>query len=159
MKFFTSQLAYFFTERTARQNIRPLIKYLIFLASVITIYSIIFHLLMLYEGHYHSWLSGFYWTVVTMTTLGFGDITFTSDLGRAFSMVVLLSGIVMLLIVLPFMFIRFFYAPWLEAQVRLRAPVAAREDARGHVIIWSRAVSIPASSTRSRRRRSSSSSC
>ena len=57
-----------------------------------------------------------------MTTLGFGDITFTSDIGRIFSIVVLLSGVVFLLVMLPFLFIRLFYAPWLEARVRLRAP-------------------------------------
>jgi Trk K+ transport system NAD-binding subunit len=70
-----------------------------------------------------------------MSTLGFGDITFQGDLGRGFSMLVLLSGIVMLLIVLPFTFIRFFYAPWLEAQVRLRAPRHAASDVSGHVIL------------------------
>ena len=64
-----------------------------------------------------------------MTTLGFGDITFTSDVGRLFSIVVLLSGVVLLLVMLPFMFIRLFYAPWLEARVRLRAP---REVPAGH---------------------------
>ena len=56
------------------------------------------------------------------------------DLGRAFSVLVLLSGIVLLLIVLPFAFIRFFYAPWLEAQLRLRAPREAAKDAKDHVI-------------------------
>jgi lipoprotein signal peptidase len=70
-----------------------------------------------------------------MTTLGFGDITFTSDLGRAFSILVLLSGILLLLILLPFMFIRLFYAPWLEAQVRLKAPRELAENVSGHVII------------------------
>ena len=70
-----------------------------------------------------------------MSTLGFGDITFESDLGRAFSVVVLLYGIVMLLIVAPFAFIRWFYAPWLEAQIRMRAPRKLPKDAEGHVII------------------------
>jgi Trk K+ transport system NAD-binding subunit len=70
-----------------------------------------------------------------MSTLGFGDITFHSDLGRSFTVFVLFSGIVLLLIVLPFTFIRFFYAPWLEAQVRLRAPRKVPDDTRGHVII------------------------
>jgi len=70
-----------------------------------------------------------------MSTLGFGDITFTSDIGRAFSILVLLSGIVLLLIVLPFAFIRFFYAPWLDARLRLRAPREAPDDAVGHVVI------------------------
>jgi len=39
-----------------------------------------------------------------MSTLGFGDITFSSDLGRIFSLIVLLTGIVYLLVMLPFTF-------------------------------------------------------
>ena len=36
---------------------------------------------------------------------------------------------------LPFLFIRLFYAPWLEARVRLRAPRAVPPTMRDHVII------------------------
>lgn len=70
-----------------------------------------------------------------MSTLGFGDITFTTDLGRAFSVIVLISGMVSLLILLPFTFIEFFYAPWLEAQSKARAPRELPEDTSGHIII------------------------
>ncbi len=87
------------------------------------------------EGQQHSWITGFYWTLVVMTTLGFGDITFTSDVGRLFSMIVLLSGVVFLLVMVPFLFIRLFYAPWLESRVRLRAPRAVERGTTGHVII------------------------
>jgi hypothetical protein len=59
---------------------------------------------MEYEGRQFSWITGFYWTLTVMSTLGFGDITFASDLGFVFSMIVLLSGIVFLLIMLPFRF-------------------------------------------------------
>ncbi len=136
MKFVTSQLSYLLTEKDAQQNIRTLLKYLAFLAMVIAVYSVIFHLIMLHaEGRYHSWITGIYWTLTVMTTLGFGDITFTSDVGRFFSIIVLLSGIVLLLILLPFMFIRLFYAPWLEAQIRLKAPRETPEHTNGHVII------------------------
>ncbi|HEX3035143.1 MAG TPA: NAD-binding protein [Thermodesulfobacteriota bacterium] len=132
----STHLSYFFRDRHVRRNIRALLKYLLFLAIVITIYSIVFHLIMLYvERQYHSWITGLYWTLTTMSTLGFGDITFTSDVGRLFSVVVLLSGIVLLLIVLPFAFIRYFYAPWLEAQIRLRAPRNVPEETSGHVVI------------------------
>jgi Trk K+ transport system NAD-binding subunit len=41
----------------------------------------------------------------------------------------------MFLIVAPFTFIRFFYAPWLEAQIKNRAPRSLEEDLSGHVII------------------------
>ena len=103
---------------------------------LVTVYAVLFHVIMMQvEGQQHSWITGFYWTLVVMTTLGFGDITFTSDIGRLFSIVVLLSGVVFLLVMLPFLFIRLFYAPWLESRVRLRAPREVRPDTRGHVII------------------------
>jgi Trk K+ transport system NAD-binding subunit len=135
VKFLPSQLAFVLGQREMRRNLRALLSYLALLAATIGAYSVLFHVIMLYEDQQHSWLTGFYWTLTVMSTLGFGDITFQSDLGRLFSIVVLISGIVMLLIVLPFTFIRFFYAPWLEAQVRLRAPRRVPEGVRGHVII------------------------
>lgn len=104
---------------------------------MITAYSILFHILMLYEGRYYSWVTGFYWTLTVMSTLGFGDITFQSDLGKIFSILVLVSGVVFLLILFPFSFIRFFYAPWIEAQSKLRAPKELPENISGHVIITS----------------------
>ena len=90
---------------------------------------------MVFEGQEHSWLTGVYWTLTVMSTLGFGDITFTSDAGRAFSIVVLLSGMVFLLILLPFTFIEFFYAPWMKAQAEARAPRELPESTSGHVIL------------------------
>ena len=136
MKFLVSQLSFFLSERQARSNVGALLKYLLFVLAVIIVHSVAFHFVMWYvEGQRHSWLTGFYWTLTVMSTLGFGDITFHSDLGRLFSIGVLLSGVVLLLIMLPFAFIRYFYAPWLEAQIRLRAPREVPADVTGHVII------------------------
>jgi voltage-gated potassium channel Kch len=70
-----------------------------------------------------------------MSTLGFGDITFHSDLGRVFSMGVLLTGTVYMLILLPFSFIRFFYAPWMEAQSEARAVRQVPAETSGHVLL------------------------
>lgn len=136
MKFLVSQVSYFLSRQESRQNVRALLKYLLFLVAVILLFTILFHFLMLYvEGKEHSWLSGLYWVLVVMSTLGFGDITFETDVGRLFSVFVLLSGVVLLLIMLPFTFIRFFYAPWLEAQLHSRAPREVPPDMLGHVII------------------------
>lgn len=136
MKFLVSQVSYFLSQTQSRQNISALLKYLVFLGSVIVLYSVLFHLLMVVaEGRYYSWLTGFYWTLTVMTTLGFGDITFESDIGRAFSILVLLSGVVLLLIMLPFAFIRYFYAPWLEAQIHVQCPREVPPDVTGHVLI------------------------
>jgi len=135
MKFLTSQLLFFFQSRTARRNVRVLAKFLIILALLILVYSLVFHYIMAYEGRQYSWATGVYWTLTVMSTLGLGDITFTSDIGRIFSVVVLLSGIIFLLVMLPFTFIQFFYAPWLEAQDKARTPRSLPKDMRGHVIM------------------------
>ena len=135
MKFFTSQITYFIANKKSRTNIQRLVQFLIILFTLISLYGVLFHVIMEMEGQKHSWMTGFYWTLVTMSTLGFGDITFTSDLGRFFSMIVLGSGIVVLLIMLPFTFIEFFYAPWMEAQSRARAPRELPRNFKDHVII------------------------
>jgi Trk K+ transport system NAD-binding subunit len=135
MKYLTSQLLYFLQSKTIKKNIRILVKFLLVIFVTIILYSILFHFIMEYEGRQYSWITGFYWTMTVMSTLGFGDITFTGDLGRFFSMVVLLTGIVFLLILLPFTVIRFFYAPWLESQAQLRTPRELPEGTNNHVII------------------------
>lgn len=135
MKFFTSQLTQIISSRSTRYNLKRLARFLAVLFFMILVYSVTFHYIMEYEGQEYSWVTGFYWTLTVMSTLGFGDITFTSDLGRIFSVIVLLSGMLSLLILLPFTFIQFFYAPWLEAQSRARAPRELPEDIRDHVII------------------------
>ena len=119
-----------------RRNLGVLLKFLGVLLGMIVIYTVVFHVIMVsLEGKDHSWVTGFYWTLTVMSTLGFGDIVFDSDVGRIFSILVLLSGIVMLLILLPFTLIRSFYAPWLEAQIRGRAPRKVADDLAGHVVI------------------------
>lgn len=112
-------------------------KFLGVLLAMYVTYSILFHYIAIYEGveEGYSWITGFYWTLVTMSTLGFGDIVFHSDLGRIFSMVVLFSGVLFLLILLPFTFIEFFYAPWLKAQNQARAPKKVDDEMKNHVII------------------------
>jgi voltage-gated potassium channel len=136
MKGPTSELAYIFGEGEMRRNILALLRYLVFLALVVLVEAALFQLIMVrVEGQSHSWITAVYWTLVTMSTLGFGDVVFSSDIGRVFSLGVLISGVVLLLVVLPFTFIRFFYAPWLEAQVRQRAPRRVPAKVRGHVIV------------------------
>jgi Trk K+ transport system NAD-binding subunit len=134
MKTMAPQLSLLLRMGQRRSNVRLLVKFILILAFFFVLFSVLFHMLMLYEGRRYSWVTGFYWTLTTMSTLGFGDITFTSDAGKIFSVVVLLSGIVFLLIMLPFTFIQFFYAPWLEAQNKARAPRSVPEDMSDHVI-------------------------
>ena len=135
MKFLPSQLLFFFQNKTTRKNLGSLAKFVVFILTIIGLYSILFHLLMLYEGREYSWVTGLYWTLTVMSTLGFGDIIFSTDLGLIFTITVLGSGIILLLIMLPFTFIQFFYAPWLEAQSEIRTPRELPEGTSGHIII------------------------
>lgn len=135
MKYLPSIFTTVFSGKMGKQNVRLLLRYIFVLALLISFYSIIFHYLMAAEGQKHSWITGFYWVLVVMSTLGFGDITFTSDVGRLFSIIVLASGVIFLLILLPFIFIKFFFAPWMDAQAKSRAPRELPPDTAGHVII------------------------
>lgn len=112
-----------------------LLSFVAVLIGLVLLHTILFHYLMAREGREYSWMTGFYWTLTVMSTLGFGDITFQTDVGRLFSTVVLLSGVVFLLVLLPFTFIEFFYAPWMQAQAAARAPKVLPEKTSGHIIL------------------------
>ena len=136
MKFLTSQLLSLLIPKQVRPNLRALVSYSLLLVATVALFAAGFHWIMYnIEGQEHSWVTGVYWALTVMTTLGFGDITFHSDLGRLFSIVVLLTGVVLLLIVLPFVFIRFFYAPWMESRMRFHAPRSVPPGTQGHVIL------------------------
>jgi len=135
MKILGTELAYLARDYRTKRNLRVLAQYLAISLVLVLVFTILFHVIMLYEGKEHTWLTGLYWTLTVMSTLGFGDITFGTDLGRLFSILVLISGMVLLLVVLPFSFIHFFYAPWLEAQTQSQLPRAVPPDTSGHVII------------------------
>jgi Trk K+ transport system NAD-binding subunit len=87
------------------------------------------------EGRDFSALTGLYWTLTVMSTLGFGDITFTSDAGRMFSVLVLLSGVLFFMLVLPFTFIRFVFSPWLEAKASAMTPRELPAGVAGHLVV------------------------
>lgn len=126
-------LSYLATAQ-ARRSARILAWMLGLLALIVAVYSVLFHEIMDHEGQRFSWITAIYWTLVTMSTLGYGDIAFESDLGRAFSVVVLLSGSVFILVLLPFTFIQFVFLPWMESTQRARAPRRVDDDVAGHVL-------------------------
>ncbi|WP_073094902.1 potassium channel family protein [Cyclobacterium lianum] len=135
MKFLASQLSFLLKNKPQRRNFKLLLRFLLILLAMILVFSLAFHLIMLSEGRYFSWITGLYWTFTVMTTLGFGDITFETDWGRVFTMIVLLSGMLFLLVLFPFTFINFFYSPWMKAQEQSRVPKQIDEATSGHVIL------------------------
>ncbi|MCH7489884.1 MAG: NAD-binding protein, partial [Gemmatimonadetes bacterium] len=138
MKTVGSQMAALLARDTQlRRQLAPFVKYVVLLVAVVLLSGWLFHVIMVWEGQDHSWFTGIYWALTVMSTLGFGDITFESDLGRAFTTAVLLTGMVLLLIILPFLFIRVVYAPWLEqrSRGRIRALQSVPPEVEGHVLI------------------------
>ena len=136
MKAIAAELAYFFRGQ-ARKNIKLLTLYCSFLAGLVIMYAWLFRVLMWeLEGREYSFIAGIYWTITAMSTLGYGDITFSSDPGFLFSAIVTLSGVVFMLILLPFGMISLFLAPWIEQRLRYRATLELPEDTAGHVLIF-----------------------
>ncbi|MEZ4600116.1 MAG: NAD-binding protein [Syntrophotaleaceae bacterium] len=136
MKTVAAELAFFLRGR-ARQNIKYLVIYCAFLFSLVLIYAVLFRFLMFHlEGRDFSLIAGIYWTITVMTTLGFGDITFHSDLGYIFAAVVTISGVVFLLIILPFGLVSLFLAPWIENRLRYRRIRELPAKISGHVLIF-----------------------
>lgn len=70
-------------------------KILVFLSFVMLVVLIIGTLMYVVEGPthgFHSIPTGVYWAITTMTTVGFGDITPKTDLGRFIASVMMLIG-------------------------------------------------------------------
>lgn len=70
-------------------------KVLVFLAAVCMIVLVIGTLMYVVEGPANGFTSipiGVYWAITTMTTVGFGDITPHTDLGRFIASMVMLLG-------------------------------------------------------------------
>lgn len=118
-----------------RSSVRLFLRLLGLLVIMVAVFSAGFHWVMAREGQSYSWPSSVYWTLVTMSTVGFGDITFQSDLGRMFSIVVLLTGSMFILVLLPFTFIQFVFLPWMESRRMARAPRRIGDDVTGHVVL------------------------
>lgn len=136
MKSIAGQLAYFVRGR-ARQNLKVLFLYFIFLTALILTYSGIFRYLMWnVEGREFSFIAGVYWAITVMTTLGFGDITFSTDIGYFFAAVVTISGVFFLLIILPFGMVSLFLAPWIEHRLRNTPTLELPITTHGHIVIF-----------------------
>jgi voltage-gated potassium channel len=70
-------------------------KILVFMAFVMLVVVVMGTLMYVVEGPANGYTSipvGIYWAITTMTTVGFGDITPKTDLGRALASVMMLLG-------------------------------------------------------------------
>jgi voltage-gated potassium channel len=136
VKTLASELAYFVRGHHAKRNLKAFLLYLLFLVVVVVIYAFLFcYFMWRFEGRDYSIVAGFYWTITAMTTLGFGDITFATDYGQIFSTIVTLSGVLFILVILPFSAVSLFLGPWMEERLRYRPRLGLPDDTHGHVIM------------------------
>lgn len=126
-----------FKQRSKRKNVTRFLRFGLVLVLFVSCYMQVYIKLMSEElgGVSIGWVEAFYWVLTTMSTLGYGDITFSGDSGRLFSMMVMFTGVFYLFIVLPFVFMEFLYKPFMEYQTGAR--VARKFDAvkQKHVIL------------------------
>ena len=111
---------------------RKVYRLLFSLLVVFILYSLVFMALMSLEGQSQNVniTTAIYWVVVTMTTLGFGDIVFKTAIGYFFTIIVALTGIAILwAVIMPLVI-----TPRLEHLVRA-APSSAPEKMTDHIII------------------------
>ncbi|WP_202319229.1 potassium channel family protein [Archaeoglobus neptunius] len=95
------------------------------------VYSVLFVAIMFnFEGESYTVIDGIYWVISTITTVGYGDIYFTSLPGKVFSVVVMLSGV---LYFFGF-FVPYAIIPWAEQRFRLVLPTEIK-NLRDHFII------------------------
>ena len=108
---------------------KSLLIYVAATALLVVVYSFVFLFLMVSaEGRAYTAVDAVYWVITTMTTQGAGDIVFVSSIGKIFSMVVELTGIVLFFAIL----IPIVVAPVLQS---VRASVPTKSKAQEHVLI------------------------
>jgi len=128
-KFFLPRMSLSLLQRiTSRRNAMLLLRLMLTLIFMLTLYSLVFQYIMHLEGREYGYVAGLYWIISTMSTLGQGDITFFSDIGMLFTIFVLSTGVFFLLALLPFIIIRLF-------QSSARVPRELPENINGHVVL------------------------
>ncbi len=96
--------------KITRTRIRSILKspYLVYPATVIAVILIYVELFMVLESNFNiknsSFFTALYWVVMTMTTTGYGDIYPVTTLGRMFTIIVMVTGVLFIFaVVFPLM--------------------------------------------------------
>lgn len=100
--------------------------------AIILFYMLLFIRIMIHEGQttHANLYDAFYWVVSTLTTVGYGDIVVTSNLGKIFSIFVQLSGIPLVFGILFTLIIT-----WMEKVIHSNIPTKSSKKLKDHIII------------------------
>lgn len=64
---------------------------------VTTVFMIVVGTFVYHKLENWSWVDSFYFSVVALTTVGFGDLTPQTDLGKLFTVIYLITGVGLIL--------------------------------------------------------------
>lgn len=107
-------------------------SYILIFSFLVLIYSLVFlHLMRTYENKDYDFITAFYWVIVSMTTVGYGDIYFNSNIGHLFSAIVIISGVIM---IFGYLF-PLVLTPQIEKRLRKELPSKVPVDLKNHIII------------------------
>ncbi len=83
-----------FRQRKKRLNAFRFLRFAAVLFLFVFVYMHIYrHLMSIERSEEVGFVESIYWVLTTMSTLGYGDITFSGNNGRLFSMVVMFTGV------------------------------------------------------------------
>ncbi|MDK2831072.1 MAG: voltage-gated potassium channel [Methanolobus sp.] len=112
---------------------KTLLKSFLGALAIIVVYMIIFVEIMIYEGQteYVNIYDAIYWVITTLTTVGYGDITMASPIGKLYAVFVQLTGIPLVFGILFTLVI----IPWMEKKIQSNIPSKASKKLTDHIII------------------------
>lgn len=101
--------------------------------AIVMFYMLLFIRIMIHEGQteHANFYDAFYWVTTTLTTVGYGDITVTSHMGKIFAVFVQLSGIPLVFGILFTLVI----IPWMEKMIHAGIPGKAPKNLKEHIIL------------------------
>ncbi|MBE8539515.1 ion channel [Geoglobus acetivorans] len=108
---------------------RAILLVSLFIFTILVISVVAYHIKQM-EGDEVSFVDAIYWTITTMTTVGYGDIVMKTPTGKIFSIFVQIYGIAFLFgIAFPYIVV-----PWAERKFLLKLPEKA--ELERHVAVF-----------------------
>ncbi len=112
---------------------RSSVAYKIVALLMLAIYVLLFKYIMILENQPENanTITAIYWATTTIATVGYGDVVFRSLLGRIFSIVVQIMGIILISGFLA----TYVISPWMDRVIRFRLPRKVPSSTKDHIII------------------------
>jgi voltage-gated potassium channel len=112
---------------------RSNVAYKIIALLMLAVYILLFKHIMILENQPENanTVTAIYWATSTIATVGYGDVVFTSLPGRVFSIVVQVTGIVLISGFLA----TYVITPWMDRVIRFRLPRKVPSSTKDHIII------------------------